>query len=82
MILIQTVHLNRIAFHGGKQGMFSAVVATLAPAFQKSATEPKYILPGCKSRVNISTFNARALNSINQLPELTAFAAEHNIDII
>ena len=30
----------------------------------------------------IETFNVRTLNTINQLPKLTASAAEHNIAII
>ena len=32
--------------------------------------------------MNIATFNIGTLNIINQLPELTASTAEHNIDII
>ena len=30
----------------------------------------------------MATFNVKNLNTINQLPELTAFALQHNIDII
>ena len=32
--------------------------------------------------IQIATFNVRTLNRIGQLPELTASAVEHNIDII
>ena len=35
-----------------------------------------------KNIVNIARFNMRTFNMINQLPKLTASAAEHNIDIL
>ena len=36
----------------------------------------------CKSTIQIAIFNIRILNRIGQLPELTALAIDHNIDII
>ena len=36
----------------------------------------------CKQTIQIATFNVRTLNRIGQLPELTASAVEHKIDII
>ena len=52
--------------------------------FEKSATELKLKqkLLKCKSTIQIATFNLRTLNRIGQLPELTASAIDHNIDII
>ena len=50
--------------------------------FEKSATELKQTLLKCKQTIQIVTFNVRTLNRIGQLPELTASAVEHKIDII
>ena len=50
--------------------------------FEKSATELKQKLLKCKRTIQIATFNVRTLNRIGQLPELTASAIDHNIDII
>ena len=50
--------------------------------FEKSATELKQKLLKCKRTIHIVTFNVRTLNKIGQLPELTASAIGHNIDII
>ena len=50
--------------------------------FEKSATELKPKLLKCKQTIQIATFNVRTLNRIGQLPELTASAVEHKIDII
>ena len=51
--------------------------------FEKSATELKQQkLLKCKQTIQIATFNVRTLNRIGQLPELTASAVEHKIDII
>ena len=52
--------------------------------FEKSATELKLKqkLLKCKQTIQIATFNVRTLNRIGQLPELTASAVEHKIDII
>ena len=50
--------------------------------FEKSATELKQKLLKCKQTIQIATFNVRTLNRIGQLPELTASAVEHKIDII
>ena len=50
--------------------------------FEKSATELKQKLLKCKQTIQIATFNVRTLNRIDQLPELTASAVEHKIDII
>ena len=36
----------------------------------------------CKQTIQIATFNIRTLNRIGQLPELSASAVEHKIDII
>ena len=73
---------NHIALCASKQGAHSADVGTLAPMFEKSATELKLKqkLPRCKSTVHIGTFNVRTLNRIGQLLELAAFVAEYDID--
>ena len=68
----QTTSINRIA-----------EVGALASVFEKSATELKQQkLLKCKQTIQIATFNVRTLNRIGQLPELTASAVEHKIDII
>ena len=36
----------------------------------------------CKSTIYIATFNVKSLKRIGQIPELTASAIDHNIDII
>ena len=78
-----TTYRNRIALCSGKKGLRPAEVGTLASVFEKSATELKQQkLLKCKQTIHITTFNIRTLNRIGQLPELTASAAEHNIDII
>ena len=51
--------------------------------FEKSATELKHQkLLKCKQTIQTARFNVRTLNRIGQLPELTASAVEHKIDII
>ena len=52
--------------------------------FKKSATELKLNpkLLGFENIFNLVTFNVRTLDTVNQLPDLTASAAEHMIDII
>ena len=51
--------------------------------FQKFTTELKQQkLPKCIQTIQIAKFNVRTLNRIGQLPELTASAVEHKIDII
>ena len=50
--------------------------------FEKSATELKQKLLKCKPTIQIATFNVGTLNRLGQLPELTASAIDHNIDII
>ena len=52
--------------------------------FEKSATELKLKqkLLKCKCIIQIATFNVKTLNRIGQLPELTASAIDHKIDII
>ena len=51
--------------------------------FEKSATELKQQkLLKCKLTIQVATFNVRTLHRIGQLPELTASAVEHKIDII
>ena len=79
----QTTCPNRIALHAGKKGARPAGVGALASVFKKSATELKQQkLLKCKHTVQIATFNVRTLNRIGKLPELTASAIEHKIDII
>ena len=74
---------NRIALCVGKKGIHSAAVEVLASVFEKSATELKLKqrLLKCKRTIQIATFNFRTLNRIGQLPELTASAIDHNVDI-
>ena len=62
--------------------MGSADIGVLAPELKKSTIEPRPNLLRCKSIVNIRIFNVRTLKIIHQLPDLIAYAAEHNIDII
>ena len=76
----QTTFTNRIALRAGKKGARPAEVGALASVFEKSATELKLLK--CKQIIQIATFNVRTLNWIGQLPELTASAVEHKIDII
>ena len=76
----QTTFTNRIALRAGKKGARPAEVGALASVFEKSATELKLLK--CKQTIQIATFNVRTLNRIGQLPELTASAVEHKIDII
>ena len=79
----QTTYMNRIALHVAKKGVCPAEVGALASVFEKSATELKQQkLLKCKRTIQIVTFNVRTLNKIGQLPELTASAVEHKIDII
>ena len=79
----QTICQNCIAFRAGKKGACPAEVGALASVFEKSATELKQQkLLKCKQTIQIATFNVRTLNRIGQLPELTASAVEHNMDII
>ena len=80
----QTTYINCIALRTGKKGARSAEVGALASVFEKSATELKFKqkLLKCKQTIQIATFNIRTLNRIGQLPELTASAVEHKIDII
>ena len=56
----------------------------LVPVFKRSATELKLKqkLLKCKSTIQIATFNVRTLNRIGSLPQLTASAIDHNVDII
>ena len=78
----QTTYINRITLCTGKKGAHPAEVGALASVFEKSATELKQKLLKCKQTIQIATFNVRTLNRIGQLPELTASAVEHKIDII
>ena len=82
MTHIQTTCINRIALRAGKKGARPAEVGALASVFEKSATELNQKLLKCKQTIQIATFNVRTLNRIGQLPELTASAVEHKIDII
>ena len=78
----QTTYINSVALCAGKKGARPADVGSLASVFEKSATELKQKLLKCKQTIQIATFNVRTLNRIGQLPELTASAVEHKIDII
>ena len=78
----QTTYINRIALRAGKKGARHAEVGALASVFEKSAIELKLKLLKCKQTIQIATFNVRTLNRIGPLPELTASAVEHKIDII
>ena len=79
----QTTCINRIALRAGKKWTRPAEVGALASVFEKSATELiQQNLLKCKQTIQIATFIVRNLNRIGQLPELTASAVEHNIDII
>ena len=79
----QTPYINYIAFRAGKKGARPAEVGALASVFEKSAPELKQQkLIKCKQTIQIVTFNVRTLNRRGQLPELTASAVEHKIDII
>ena len=74
----QTTYINRIALRAGKKG---ARPAELEPWPQCSELKQQKLLK-CKQTIQIVTFNVRTLNRIGQLPELTASALEHKIDII
>ena len=50
------------------------------PRVQKIKLKSKLLK--CKNTIHITTFNIKTLERANQLPELTASAVEHNIDII
>ena len=80
----QTTYTNRIALRASKKGASPAEVGVLTSVFEKSATElkPKQKLLKCKQTIQIVTFNVKTLNRIGQLPDLTASAVEHKIDII
>ena len=79
----QTTYINRIALRAGKKGARPAEFGALASVFEKSATKLKQQkLLKCKQTIQITTFNVRTLNRIDQWPELTASALEHKIDII
>ena len=79
-----TTYINRIALRAGKKGACPDEVGAMASVFEKSATELKLKqkLLKRKQTIQIATFNVRTLNRIVQLPELTASAVEHKIDII
>ena len=78
----QTTCPNRITLRMGKKGVCPVEVGALTSVFEKSATELNQKLLKCKQTIQIATFSVRTLNEIGQLPELTASAIEHNIDII
>ncbi len=61
-----------------------AEVSALATVFEKSATKlkPKTKFLRSKNIVNIVVFNVWMLNTVNQLPQLTASKAEHNTNIM
>ena len=74
--------INRSALCASKKVAHLAEVGSLASVFEKSATELKQQkFLKCKQKIKIATFNVRTLNRIRQLPEQTASAVEHNVDI-
>ena len=80
----QTICSNSIALRAGKKGARPAKVGALASVFYKSATELKlkFFYWNANAQLQIVTFNVRTLNRIGQLPELTASAKDHDIDLI
>ena len=80
----QTSSPNNITFLGGEKGVRPSEVGARAQVFEKLATvlRLKQKLLKCKSTIKVATFNVRSSNGIGQLPELKAFAIDHNIDII
>ena len=79
----QTTYINRLALHASKKRTRPAEVRALASVFKKSATElQQQKLLKCKQTIQIATFNVRTLNRRGQLPELTASAVKHKIDLI
>ena len=79
-------HLSKphCSSRGKKKGMRPAEVTAMVPVFEKSATELKLKqkLQKCKSTIQIAIFNVRTFNKLDQQPELTASAIDHNLDII
>ena len=84
MIHTQTTSPNRITLHAGKKWARPAGIESLAPAFEKSATDLKLKqqLLKCKNTIQIVTLNVRTLNRIGKLSGLTASAIDPYIDII
>ena len=77
------IHKPNRSSRGEKKGARPAEVGALTSVFEKSATELRQQkLLKCKQTIQIATFNIRTLNRIGQVPELTASALEHKIDII
>ena len=76
MILIQTA--------SGRQETHPGEVEAQAFLFEKQDTEskPKPNLVRCKNIVKIAALNVCTLKTINQQPEFTSSAVEHNIDMI
>ena len=62
--------------------MSSSLLLQQCPTCLVGLTWIVNILLTCKQTIQIATFNVRTLNRIGQLPELTASAVEHKIDII
>ena len=82
MTHLRTTYINHIALREVEKGVRPAEVGDLVSVFEKSATELKQNLLKYKQTIQISTFNVKTLNRIGQLPELSALAVEHKIDII
>ena len=79
----QNAYINRITLRAGKKDAHPAEVRALAAMIEKSVTELiQQKLLKYRRTIQIATFNVRTLNRIGQLPELTASAIEHKIDII
>ena len=81
MTISITRNSSRLARRAVKQGASSAIVPKPPVVFEKSARGSNKLLK-CKRRTLFSTFNVRTLQSINQLPELTANAEKYLIDIV
>ena len=76
MTQIHNIRPKGIEPHIDKQEARFAEMGTLNRVFKKSALEPKPKLLKCKNLVDMVIFNVRRLNTINQVTELTIFAAE------
>ena len=68
----------------GKKEARSVEVGALAAVLENSTTELKHRqnLLKCKSIINVAIFKVGTLKRIGEVPELTASAVEHNINIV
>ena len=84
MAQTQITDTNRIALRAGKKRGASYWFCSPGLSVRKISyrAQTKTKLLKCKRTIQIATFNVRTLNRIRQLPELTASAIDHNIDVI